>query len=181
MKYILVNVENNYADEFDIEGFGLFSGEDAERALKLISLHSSVPDQELCFGTNESVYLRDTSFTVKELTEKEFDAILNVLGSRYGLFSVDYVLEAIEEGALFVEEREVFISYMFDLAHEAQFNGVSYWDFLDKIKKMKEFTAEGVHFYSTQYQSGMSFTVKKEQDGVEYTMVFNTTDYVKYF
>lgn len=97
MKFILIKAENNYSDEFDVQGFALYRGEAADRALNLISKLNQVPHtSEVNFGTNESVRTIDTVFEISEIKQDDYYRIISHLGEDYGILNVDWVLESIE-------------------------------------------------------------------------------------
>lgn len=98
MLYLLVKAESNYADEFDVEGFSIFKGELASHTFMLLEHLELVPKNvEINFGTNEGVYMKDICFDITELTKEQYEAIESTIGYSYGLLSIDYVLENIEE------------------------------------------------------------------------------------
>lgn len=181
MKFILINAENNYADEFDLEGFIVVKGEEAERALKLLEVFDKVPDQEINFGTNESVYLHHTSWEIKELSELEYNVIISTLGEQYGLLNVDYLLEAIEESSLFVEETRVFRKYIQDMQKALKPFDYDYFEFVKYIESLPSFLHDGVSFVKSKYfGSDSCFVVSKDHNGEEYSMSFEVRDYLSY-
>ncbi|AQT25254.1 hypothetical protein PR1_65 [Providencia phage vB_PreS_PR1] len=180
MKFLLINAENNYADEFDLEGFILVKGEEAERALQLIKVFDKVPDQEINFGTNESVYLHHTSWELKELSELEYNVILSTLGEQYGLLNVDYLLDAIEEGSLFKKERDAFNTAMQNLKEVFKPFNADYWKFVKFVESMPSFTQDGVYFDKISRYNQNFFRVTKEINGEEHYMEFVLEDCIEY-
>lgn len=82
--YLLIKVEGNYADEFDIDGFSIIPIKDkaAARELeKLLTLaQEKQPKTELGFGTNEFVYLDEVGFSfqcIKNREQKVFSTYFN--------------------------------------------------------------------------------------------------------
>ncbi|QPB12213.1 hypothetical protein [Providencia phage PSTCR5] len=181
MKYALITVENNYADEFDVEGFGLFKGEELEQALKLLNSLEEVENQEIYFGTNEQIFLHDTTFCVKELTEEEYRTIQSVLGDSYGILDISSVLSRIESGMIFIEERKIFTEYFTELSEKAKANNLSYFEFIRELENLKDFTYKGVHFYRHQYDGEYNFTTEKEFKGDVYSITFDIRDRVEFF
>ncbi len=181
MKFILINAENNYADEFDLEGFIVVKGEEAERALKLIEVFDKVPDQEINFGTNESVYLHHTSWEIKELSELEYNIIISTLGEQYGLLNVDYLLDAIEEGSVFLEERDILVGFLAKMKYDLSQQGKDYWEFLAAVRKLNTIVADGVTFtkYKT-WDSETTFEVTKFIDGEEYNFMMDASKLISY-
>jgi hypothetical protein len=93
MKYYLVKYEDNYADEFDIQGFRIFT-EVELKAFKTLVKTAKYP-QEVYFGTNESISY--DSFTdymsrldIEEVTEEEASLLTKLFGydttTEYGFF-----------------------------------------------------------------------------------------------
>jgi hypothetical protein len=84
MKYYLVKYEDNYADEFDIQGFRIFT-EVELKAFKTLVKTAKYP-QEVYFGTNESISY--DSFT--DYTEEEASLLTKLFGydttTEYGFF-----------------------------------------------------------------------------------------------
>lgn len=181
MKFLLIKAENNYADEFDLEGFIIVKGEEAERALQLIEVFDKVPDQEINFGTNESVYLHHTSWEIKELSELEYNVILSTLGEQYGLLNVDYLLDAIEEGSLFTKERDAFTSFLAEMKFNITQQGKDYWEFLVAVRRLDQFTVDGITFtkYKT-WDSETTFEVIKFINGEEYSFMLDASKLISY-
>lgn len=94
MPYKLVKFKDNYADEFDVEGFRLFT-DDSWRAF--LDQLPQYPD-ETYFGTNEYIeYSTKASYLktleVLEISEKEYKILLKLFGTDiipygYGMFLV---------------------------------------------------------------------------------------------
>lgn len=181
MKFLLIKAENNYADEFDLEGFIVVKGEEAERALKLINVFDKVPDQEINFGTNESVYLHHTSWEIKELSEIEYIIIISALGEQYGLLNVDYLLDAIEEGSLFLEERDILVGFLTGMKNKLAQQGKNYWEFLSAVRVLDKIVAGDVVFtkYET-WDSETTFEVTKLIDGEEYNFMLDASKLISY-
>ena len=92
MKYFLVTKNEDYADEFDVEGFSIFEGESKQDILNQLTPSEDVSfPTERYFGTNEAIQYDDLkdyleSFEFKELTKEEYDTINKLFGGEFGTF-----------------------------------------------------------------------------------------------
>ncbi len=95
-KMLLLSYHNNYADEFDLDGFTVMSEsaweEHKAMAAKIFEERHSV---EVYFGTNEDVSYYDLgeyvgSFKVKELTEAQFQVLKELFGVHYNEYSYSH-------------------------------------------------------------------------------------------
>lgn len=98
MKFAVVVMSASYADEFDIDGMLLLDDAESikEAMLAVDNLHT-VPDEEIYFGTNESIYLKHISATVMMLSKEEFAVLRRSLSSQFGTLPVEYVIECVME------------------------------------------------------------------------------------
>ncbi|AYJ73206.1 hypothetical protein HOU41_gp138 [Proteus phage Stubb] len=98
MKYAVVVMSANYADEFDIDGMLLLDdASDIKEAMLAIDNLDVVPDEEIYFGTNEGIYLRDISATITMLSKEEFAVLRRALSSEFGTLPVENVIECVME------------------------------------------------------------------------------------
>lgn len=103
MRYFLVKQSGNWADEFDTEGFHLFTETEWEHyKAKVKKIRFS--GREFYFGTNEFMewdsaddYLNELD--VKEISELEYHTVLKLFGDDYGMFFdvVEYSHDAGDE------------------------------------------------------------------------------------
>lgn len=85
-KKLLIKFDNNYADEFDVEGFLVLSQSDWEKHKELAKkVFKQKGDVDVGFGTNEAVnyyslegYL--DSFKVKEITQEQYQVLWDLFG-----------------------------------------------------------------------------------------------------
>lgn len=180
-KHILVKAHNNYADEFDVDGFQVFTGEDAEEAIRLVNMFDKVPNSEVCFGTNEWVNMHDTTWTITELSELEYNIIVSTLGHQYGILYVGSMLESIKESSIFVKEQGLLVRYMANFKQHLLNEGKSHWDFLAEVRRLPNITVEGVTFVKTKtWDSETTFSVTKIVDGEEYEQSFDVSTMIAY-
>ena len=98
MKFAVVTMSSNYADEFDIDGMLLLDNEsDIKEAMLAVDNLHTVPDEEIYFGTNESIYLKHISATLTMLSKEEFAVLRSTLSSEFGTLPVECVIECIME------------------------------------------------------------------------------------
>jgi len=95
-KYYIVIYKTNWADEFDLESFQLFSEKEWLEATDGID-RSSEEEYEISFGTNEYVITYPKEFfkeiTVTELSLSRYNMIMNIIGESFGTVSITNVLE----------------------------------------------------------------------------------------
>ena len=89
MTYMLVKMNKDYADEFDVKGFFCCTleqwNEYKTAAYKMISEH---PEQEYYFGSNEflefdSSHEFDEAFVATEISDAEYETMMKLFGSPY--------------------------------------------------------------------------------------------------
>ena len=92
-KYYMVFYEDNYADEHDIMGFKLFTGEEWDRYDTVVTEGFKVSNGAYCgFGTNQGLDYSNSSeywstITVKEITKEYYDETIKLFGYKeYGFF-----------------------------------------------------------------------------------------------
>lgn len=96
MKFAVVTMSANYADEFDIDGMLLLDNEsDIKEAMLAVDNLHTVPDEEIYFGTNESIYLKHISATLTMLSKEEFAVLRRTLSSEFGTLPVECVIECV--------------------------------------------------------------------------------------
>jgi|JI10StandDraft_1071094.scaffolds.fasta_scaffold66129_7 hypothetical protein len=92
MSKIFVEFDNNYADEFDVNGFRIMDRKNWEKHLeKAKKTFEEEETQEVYFGTNEQIIFEgfddyERSFTVKDITDEEAKVLSKFLGNQYGTF-----------------------------------------------------------------------------------------------
>jgi|SRR6185369_5874980 len=86
-KKLLIKFDNNYADEFDVEGFLVLSQQDWEKHQELAKkvFKQKGGEVEVGFGTNEAVSyysLEDylSSFDVTEITQEQYQVLWDLFG-----------------------------------------------------------------------------------------------------
>lgn len=85
-KQLLLKYSNNYADEFDVEGFLVLSASAWEKHKELAAkVFQKQSDVEVGFGTNESINyysLEDYlgSFKVTEITQEQYQVLWDLFG-----------------------------------------------------------------------------------------------------
>jgi hypothetical protein len=84
MKYYLVIESNDYADEFDIEGFKVFKSEN-EESLEIQLIDDQEFPCEKYFGTNEAIEFETKedfleSLSIVEITEEELKVLKKLFG-----------------------------------------------------------------------------------------------------
>lgn len=94
MKYFLVKFNDNYADEFDLEGFWLEKAESKEEVIILISngFESERGNKypvECYFGTNEYLQYNNIEdylsvLNISEITKEEYDVLQKLFGGSFG-------------------------------------------------------------------------------------------------
>ena len=99
MKYYIVKIDVDYADEFDVQGFELIKSELDQKSFKKqyyddIEMFADGEDEDIYpiegfFGTNENIRFEnrkelEEGITIKEITEEEYKVIKKVLGNNYG-------------------------------------------------------------------------------------------------
>lgn len=92
MKYLLVEITDNWADEFDTTGFILATKEELDEFLNDIKNYfDENPNSELsyCIGTNQEIEHDSYSsiercLTITEISEQEYKIIKKRLGESFG-------------------------------------------------------------------------------------------------
>jgi hypothetical protein len=97
MDYVLVALDANYADEFDVNSLWVTTQEEYEEVLRDIDKYF-VPDIEFYFGTNEFI-----SFDTKDdilscidaapISKEFYEEFVNLIGETYGLISIPEMVE----------------------------------------------------------------------------------------
>ena len=89
MNKVLVKFSRDWADEFDVEGFAIFTKKEWEDAVE--KFESEKYHVSYFFGTNEgwedeidSDWL--DNYNVTEITDEEYTIIENLFGVEYGVF-----------------------------------------------------------------------------------------------
>lgn len=102
----LAKFSMDYCDEYDVQGFSIWSEEDYEKYKEFYKSSHLNKEVEIYFGTNE--YLEDTikgflnNIYVKENCSN-ISAIEIEFGNEYGLLTPSEVLSILEERLEFIE------------------------------------------------------------------------------
>ncbi len=95
-KMLLLRYSNNYADEFDVDGFIVMS-ESAweEHKAMAAKIFEEKAEVEVYFGTNEWISYYDLeeyvdSFKVTELTDTQFQVLKELFGVHYNEYSYSH-------------------------------------------------------------------------------------------
>ena len=95
-KYYIVIYKDNWADEFDIEAFQLFTEEEWLNATDGID-RSNNEQREFYFGTNELIEVSPQEFfrtaIITELSLSRYNLIKNIIGEAFGSISIERMLE----------------------------------------------------------------------------------------
>lgn len=99
--YVLVILDSNWADEFDVNAFWVTTQEEYDIFINKISkvdLHG----QEFYFGTNEWISFHSTedllsALTVSKITREFYNDLIFYFGETYGLISIPDLLERFDE------------------------------------------------------------------------------------
>lgn len=97
---VIMKLEANYADEFDVDSVYVTTRENAERIKKRIN-DAVKKDKyvEYCFGSNESLLLQGAKISIKPISDefyKEFKKVINSDGS-FGLIDLANIEEFIDD------------------------------------------------------------------------------------
>lgn len=84
--HVLVKGKVDYADEFDLEFFGVFHKDEWKTICENKQNRFSDGPIEICFGTNEYVKIQDfdgwiENLSIKEITSVEFNMIAQNFGT----------------------------------------------------------------------------------------------------
>lgn len=95
-KYFLISWADNYADEFDFEGYVILTETDWKTLKKAIKKKKE--SFELYIETNEWVEYKNgkellSNLSVSEISKKEKKVLENNLGSEFGFTSFLYLLD----------------------------------------------------------------------------------------
>ena len=102
MKYYLIKVEENWADEADFYGFEIFNEDQVDLINKIIKAASDLgygSDLGLGFGTNEydedEHNIEDYMIVKKscEITETEYKTLHKLFGNQFGFTVLDQLLD----------------------------------------------------------------------------------------
>lgn len=84
MKFYFVKFEDNYADEFDLDGQFICTSDTLERYKEITEKYFSENDEfYFCFGTNEELEYNSAEellscYEIKEITEEQYDVLEEV-------------------------------------------------------------------------------------------------------
>lgn len=89
MKYFLIEQDNNYADEFDVQGFFTQEAESKEELLESLKPKGVSFPAEIYFGTNEEIRFSDmedymSSFDIREISENKYDMLDSLFDGEFG-------------------------------------------------------------------------------------------------
>jgi hypothetical protein len=109
MKYLLIKLDTNWADEFDVNAFWVTTDEEFEDWKQMLQKCDIHEGNEICFGTNEYITFDSyeeiiDSLTLIELEEKFALDLIDLFGSSYGLVDLPYFPEQL--GYDYSEEKE---------------------------------------------------------------------------
>lgn len=95
-KYYIVIYRDNWADEFDIEAFQLFTEKEWLDATDSID-RSNDEQREIYFGTNEFIEISPKEFfrnaIITELSLSRYNLIKNIIGETFGTIFIEGMLE----------------------------------------------------------------------------------------
>ena len=89
-KYIIAKYNKCYADEFDCEGFGIYTKKDWEKICKKTeAAFEKCNHVEVSFGTNEGLDFSSydewfDSFDITEIEEDEANKLIKIFGESFG-------------------------------------------------------------------------------------------------
>lgn len=103
-EYRLLQFRDNYADEFDVEGFWACREKECDEYFNAAKEAFERP-QEMYFGTNEYIEYSslaefESSFTISEITKSQYDFLRNTLAPNgyFGVFfTIDHFGELIDD------------------------------------------------------------------------------------
>ena len=98
--YILVKLDCDCADEFNINSFWVTTVEEYNRFLKAAAEHDFA-GEEFYFGTNECMVFHSTdhflsSISSERISEEYYNALLDSFGDDYGILSIPGIWESID-------------------------------------------------------------------------------------
>lgn len=119
MSKILVKFNDNYADEFDVDGFMVISKNQFDKDVELVKKwFADYGDAEFYFGTNEALSYDDfddwfNSFSVTEITDDEAQVLTKLFGNSWSnrvefgtMNAYEYALESAYDEFGFPEEDD---------------------------------------------------------------------------
>ena len=104
--YLLVKLDMNWADEFDVIAFWVTTQNRYDQFLRTIIEYDFSDSDEFYFGTNEYISFSSTDEIVRSLqtipiTKEFYDQLITHFGEEYGLIPItrieEYVLYKMEE------------------------------------------------------------------------------------
>lgn len=114
MEYVLVSLETNWADEFDVVSHWVAEKEEALDAIDIITNSHISEHDEFCFGTNEGISFESAQelmdcISIHPITEEFYKNFVRLIGEETGLISVQEIANRIRES-----ESELDEDYFFD-------------------------------------------------------------------
>jgi len=97
MKYV-IKYSDNWADEMDVCGWGLFSEEEKDNFLKVIDNYfEDACEYFLYVGTNQEIEYENkedfmNSFEIVEISDEEGKTIKKIFGHSYGFSPLDAIM-----------------------------------------------------------------------------------------
>lgn len=96
--YLLVKLDMNWADEFDVNAFWVTTQNRYDQFLRTIIEYDFSDNDEIYFGTNEYISFSSTnkllnSLKVTPITEEFYSQLLAHFGEEYGLIDLTRLLE----------------------------------------------------------------------------------------
>lgn len=98
-EYVLIKSSFDWGDEFDVVGFSIMSKEEFKLAKSTLTKYfKKTKDAEFGFGTNEALTFSSIEDVMRQcrivnLTEEEADTISKCIGTSYGTFTFDRLLD----------------------------------------------------------------------------------------
>lgn len=95
---ILVELRDNWADEFDINAIWLTNKDEYNKFINKLSKLNIANYREIYFGTNECISFSSAEEIIRALkvtpiTDAFFNEFTSILGNEYGLISISSLLE----------------------------------------------------------------------------------------
>jgi hypothetical protein len=101
MNYLLIKLEANWADEFDVDCLWVTTEKAFEEWKEDMSKRDIAEDIEIYFGTNEFVSFESYDYimqnlTVEPITQAFYVDFTNMIGETFGLVDLKYLPECYE-------------------------------------------------------------------------------------
>jgi hypothetical protein len=83
-KYYIITIRANYADEFDVTAFKVFSEEELKNWKKSYIDEYGTDYHDAYFGTNEEVEISFNDYKIKEISENDYKTLKNLDLLKFG-------------------------------------------------------------------------------------------------